>query len=79
MVDVTTGFDGSGAQLTVGDDDDPSRLMSVAYVDVANTGVYVTNPSYIYQEEVDANNTIKVYVTDGGSTQGAATVTIQYT
>ena len=79
MVDVTTSFDGSTASLTVGDDDDPSRLLSVAYVDIANTGVYVTNPSYVYQDELDANNTIKVYVTDGGSTQGAATVTLQYT
>ena len=79
MVDVTTSFDGSSASLTVGDDNDPSRLLSVAYVDIANTGVYVTNPSYVYQDELDANNTIKVYVTDGGSTQGAATVTLQYT
>ena len=80
MVDVTTTFDGSGTVLTVGDDDDTSRLMSVNYVDISSTGVYVTNPSYIYQEEVDANNTIKVYLTNaGGCTQGAATVTIQYT
>lgn len=79
MVDVTTTFDGSGATLTVGDDDDNSRLMSMNYLDISSTGVYVTNPSYIYQEEVDANNTIKVYVSASGSTQGAATVSIQYT
>ena len=37
-------------------------LMSTSYVDLSETGVYVTNPSYVYADAVDANNTLKVYV-----------------
>ena len=78
MVEVTTPFDGSGASLTVGDDGDVNRLMSNAYVDIRSTGTYVTNPSYIYSDLLDSNNTIKVYVVSGGSSAGAATVSLQY-
>ena len=77
MVNVTTTFDGS-ATLTVGDDNNNSRLMSTTYVDLSETGVYVTNPSYVYQNALDADNTLKVYVTQGTSTQGAATVYVTY-
>lgn len=77
MVNVTTAFDGSST-LTVGDDNNNSRLMSTTYVDLSETGVYVTNPSYVYQNALDADNTLKVYVTQGTSTQGAATVYVTY-
>ncbi len=77
MVNVTTAYDGSST-LTVGDDASNSRLMSTSYVDLSETGIYVTNPSYVYADAVDANNTLKVYQSQGTSTQGAATVYVTY-
>ena len=77
MVNVTTAFDGTST-LTVGDDNANSRLMSTTYVDLSETGVYVTNPSYVYTNALDADNTLKVYSTQGTSTQGAATVYVTY-
>ena len=76
-VDVTTAFDGT-SEITIGDDDNTSRLMSTNYIDLSTTGVYETNPSYIYTDSLDANNTIKVYVTAGTSVQGNATVLVSY-
>ena len=52
--------------------------MGTSYIDLSATGVYETNPSYVYADAIDANNTIKVYVTAGTSTQGAATVLVSY-
>jgi len=52
--------------------------MSTSYVDLSETGIYVTNPSYVYADAVDANNTLKVYQSQGTSTQGAATVYVTY-
>ena len=77
IVDVTTAFDGSSV-ITIGDENDTDRLMSTNYIDLSATGVYETNPSYVYTDTLDANNTIKVFVTAGTSTQGAATVLVSY-
>lgn len=77
VVDVTQAFDGN-TTITVGDDNNPSRLMGAQYVDVAEIYTYTTNPSYVYTDAVDANNTIKVYVTQGNSTVGTATVLVSY-
>ena len=77
IVDVTTAFDGT-SEITIGDDTNTSRLMSTNYIDLSTTGVYETNPSYIYTDSLDANNTIKVYVTAGTSVQGNATVLVSY-
>lgn len=77
MVNVTTAYDGTST-LTVGDDSSNSRLMSTSYVDLSETGVYVTNPSYVYSNASDAVNTLKVYQSQGTSTQGAATVYVTY-
>ena len=77
IVDVTTAFDGSSV-ITIGDEDDTDRLMGTSYIDLSATGVYETNPSYVYADALDANNTIKVFVTAGTSSQGAATVLVSY-
>ena len=77
IVDVTQAFNGSSV-ITIGDDDNVSRLMGTSYIDLSATGVYETNPSYVYADALDANNTIKAYVTQGTSSQGAATVLVSY-
>ncbi len=77
IVDVTEAFDGSSV-ITIGDDTNVSRLMGTSYIDLSATGVYETNPSYVYADALDANNTIKAYVTQGTSSQGAATVLVSY-
>ena len=78
MVEVSQAFDGAPS-LTVGDDNDNDRLMGSNYVDLTEAGAFITNPSYIYTDSLDANNTIKVYYTHGAATIGSAKVTIQYT
>jgi len=77
VVDVTQAFNGTTI-ITVGDDTDPARLMSAQYVDVSEVCTYVTNPSYVYTDAVDANNTVKVFVTQGNSSVGTATVLLSY-
>ena len=77
IVDVTQAFNGSSV-ITIGDDDNVSRLMGTSYIDLSATGVYETNPSYVYADALDANNTIKAYVTQGTSSQGTATVLVSY-
>jgi|TARA_R110002153_G_scaffold24508_6_gene78254 hypothetical protein len=78
VLDVTTAFDGTGYAISVGDDNDNERLMTNAYVDLGETITFITNPSYVYMNALDADNTIKVYVTAGTATQGNATVLVSY-
>ena len=78
MVKVTTPFDGT-TSITIGDDNNNSRLMSTAYVDLTEQTIFLTNPSYVYADSLDVNNTLKVYVTAGDSTAGNATVLLSYT
>ena len=49
IVDVTQAFNGSSV-ITIGDDDNVSRLMGTSYIDLSATGVYETNPSYLIQD-----------------------------
>lgn len=77
VIDVTNAFDGN-TEITIGDDDNPSRLMSATYVDLSEAITFVTNPSYVYVNAVDANNTLKAYVTAGNSTVGNATILVSY-
>ena len=77
VIDVTTAFDGT-TSITIGDDNDPDRLMTTAYVDLSEATTFVTNPSYVYTNAVDANNTLKVYVTAGDSTVGNASILVSY-
>ena len=77
VVDVTTAFNGT-TEITVGDGNDNDRLMSSSYVDLSEVGTFVTNPSYVYSNSVDAQNTLRVYVTAGDSTQGNATILVSY-
>jgi hypothetical protein len=53
-------------------------LFSNDYVDLTALGSYVVNPDFVYTGTLDSANTIKAFVTQGTSTQGAATVTLNY-
>ena len=77
IVDVTTAFNGS-TTISVGDDNDVDRLIGGNYIDVSEVGKFVVNPNFVYTDATDANNTVKVYVGQGSSSQGAATVTVTY-
>ena len=77
VIDVTSAFDGN-TEITIGDDNDPDRLMTTAYVDLSEQTTFVTNPSYVYVNALDADNTLKVYVTAGNSTVGNATILVSY-
>ena len=77
IVDVTTAFNGS-TTISVGDDNDVDRLIGSNYIDVSEVGKFVVNPNFVYTDATDANNTVKVYVGQGSSSQGAATVTVTY-
>ena len=78
VIDVTSAFDGN-TEITIGDEANPSRLMSTAYVDLSEQTTFVTNPSYVYVNAVDASNTLKVFVTAGNSTVGNASIRVSYT
>ena len=77
IVDVTTAFNGT-TTLSVGDVNDVDRLIGSAYIDVSEVGKFVVNPNFVYTDATDANNTVRVYVAQGTSSQGAATVTVTY-
>lgn len=78
VVNVTDPFDGN-TSISIGDDNNPSRLMDNNYVDLSEQMVFEVSPSYVYVNALDADNTIKVYVTRGTSTEGNATVLVSYT
>ena len=77
IVDVTTAFNGS-TTLSVGDDNDPDRLFPDSYLDLSTVGSYVVNPKFIYNEATDASNTVKVFIVAGTSSQGDATIIVNY-
>ena len=77
IVDVTTAFNGS-TTLSVGDDNDPDRLFPDSYLDLSTVGSYVVNPKFVYNEATDASNTVKVFIVAGTSSQGDATIIVNY-
>ena len=77
LVEVTTVFDGD-TTITIGDDADPDRLMPATYVDLSEQQVFAVNPSYVYTDASDANNTIKAYVTTTSGSQGTAKIRVSY-
>ncbi len=77
LVEVTTVFDGD-TTITIGDDADPDRLMGATYLDLSELSVFATNPSYVYTDALDANNTIKAYITTSSGTQGTAKIRVSY-
>ena len=77
LIEVTTVFDGD-TTITIGDDADPDRLMPATYVDLSEQQVFAVNPSYVYTDSIDANNTIKAFVSTSSGTQGTAKIRVSY-
>ncbi len=77
LIEVTTVFDGD-TTITIGDDADPDRLMPATYVDLSEQQVFAVNPSYVYTDALDSNNTIKAYVTTSSGSQGTAKIRVSY-
>lgn len=75
-VSVTQAFN-AAATISVGDESDHNRLMTVDQNDLTISGDYSTTPSYVYEFGTDVP--IKLYFTNNGATVGSATVAITYT
>lgn len=74
-VTVTEVFDGE-VSLTVGDDNDPARLMSADLNDLKSIGSYSSTPTHVYMGGSDTS--IKYYLNMNGCTTGAAEISISY-
>lgn len=77
LVDVIVPFNGLSPTLSVGDQNDNTRLLNNSHINLATVGVYVTNPTYFYTGLTQDEN-INCYFNFGGSTQGFARVTISW-
>ena len=44
----------------------------------STVGSYVVSPRFVYTDATDASNTVKVYITAGTSSQGAASIMVSY-
>ena len=75
-VTVNEAFD-HNATVSVGDNLDNSRLMTIDQNDLTSVGVYSTTPSYVYEFGTDTN--INLYFNANSSTVGNAIVAITYT
>ena len=75
-VSVTQPFD-AAATVSIGDDLDNNRLMTIDQNDLTISGDYSTTPSYVYEFGTDVP--IKLYFNNNGATVGSATIAITYT
>lgn len=75
-IHVVEPFD-APATLTVGDDDQPDRLMTEDQNDLTTVSDYSTTPAFSYSTGGDTQ--IKYYLNTAGATQGQAIVAITYT
>lgn len=86
-VEITTTWDGTGAALDVGDEDDDNGFMASAKITDTSTGYYSENADdkgdYLWDDSNDhritkiyaAAKTLRVAITPGsGASQGAATI-----
>ena len=66
-------FDGVGAEFTVGDSGNHSRLLGAGDIDLTSLGLYLVSPGHLYA----APENLNIYITPGaGATSGAGTVII---
>jgi hypothetical protein len=71
---ISTAFDGSSPQLTVGFTGNTSLLFPSNMIDMDTTGTYVYYPSYKFI----GTQTIRLYLTLSGASQGSATLWLSY-
>lgn len=76
-VTVTEQFNGLNPIISVGDDEDTSRLMTDVQNDLTSLGAYSTTPSHIYPGSEDVD--IKFTFDAANSTTGKAVIAISYT
>lgn len=70
---IDTAFNGSGAELTVGDAADPDRLMAAAQNDPTAAGTYTSAPVHRY----GADTAVLLTITPGaGASAGAGLLTL---
>lgn len=71
---ITEAFDGTGAALTLGDVDDPTRIMESGWIDPATLGETETAPGIRYDDPTQ----VLLFITPGaGATQGAGVVVLE--
>ncbi|WP_293373641.1 hypothetical protein [Nevskia sp.] len=75
LIAITTGFDGAGAALTLGDAADPDRFIPASQVNPAAIGVYEVTPLHTY----GSATTVLLTITPGsGATRGAGLIQLEY-
>lgn len=71
---ILTAFDGVGATLSIGDADNPNRLMSTSLNNPNVSGTYTATPDYKY----DTNTQLKLYINAGsGASVGNGLIIIK--
>lgn len=75
-VSIIDPFDDPAATLSIGDDDNSSRLMSSEQNDLTQSGDFTTTPTVIYSTGGDVD--VKYFLNPGASTMGRAKVAISY-
>lgn len=71
---IETAFDGDTPSLTIGDEDDPSRLMSAVENNPSEEAAYQVTPNLSYETDTR----ILLFITPGlGSSQGSGLVVVE--
>lgn len=73
-IDVSIVFDGAAPVSSIGIDSDHEKYLSEAQNDILSIGTYVVEDTTI----LVANETIKVYITPDGSTQGKLSASVSF-
>jgi hypothetical protein len=67
-------LDGAGAALSIGDADNPQRLLAITQCDPHTAGTYISHPTYSYP----TSTSVFLYITPGSAVQGRGVIKINY-